>query len=144
VRDGYVITDFKTGKSDSAGPPRDSLQLGIYYIAVQESPDLAEFQPVKAVELAFLRGNWKSPNIDYRKWMVTDRDEEAYQAEMRERLAELIVRKRELNERETVRPNPYAVCRFCDFQTLCPLFPEGQPVFPVESVRAGVPQGVPA
>jgi len=144
VQDGYVITDFKTGKSDSAGPPRDSLQLGIYYLAVQESPDLAEFQPVKAVELAFLRGNWKSPQIDYRKWMVTDRDEEAYQREMRQRLAELIARKRELNEREVFRPNPYANCRFCDFQTLCPLYAEGQPVFPVEAVRSGAPEGVPA
>jgi superfamily I DNA/RNA helicase/RecB family exonuclease len=139
VQDGYVITDFKTGKSDSAGPPRDSLQLGIYYLAVQESPDLAEFQPVKTVELAFLRGNWKTPNIDYRKWMVTERDEEAYQTEMRERLAALIARKRELNELEVFRPNPYANCRFCDFQTLCPLYAEGQPVFPVESVREGVP-----
>jgi RecB family exonuclease len=139
VQDGYVITDFKTGKSDSAGPPRDSLQLGIYYLAVQESPDLAEFQPVKTVELAFLRGNWKSPNIDYRKWMVTDRDEEAYQSEMRERLAELIARKRHLNEREVFRPNPYANCRFCDFQTLCPLYAEGQPVFPIESLTAGAP-----
>ena len=135
VQDGYVITDFKTGKSDNAGPPRDSLQLGIYYLAVQESPDLAEFQPVKTVELAFLRGNWKSPDIDYRKWMVTERDEQAYQAEMRERLAGLIARKRELNEREVFRPNPYANCRFCDFQTLCPLYAEGQPVFPVEVVR---------
>lgn len=139
VQDGYVITDFKTGKSDSAGPPRDSLQLGIYYLAVQESPDLAEFQPVKTVELAFLRGNWKSPNIDYRKWMVTERDEEAYQSEMRDRLAALIARKRELNELEVFRPNPYANCRFCDFQTLCPLYAEGQPVFPLESVREGVP-----
>jgi PD-(D/E)XK nuclease superfamily len=139
-----VITDFKTGKSDSAGPPRDSLQLGIYYLAVQESPDLAEFQPVKAVELAFLRGNWKSPNIDYRKWMVTERDEDAYQAEMRERLATLIARKRVLNEREVFRPNPYANCRFCDFQTLCPLYAEGQPVFSVESIRAGAPERVPA
>ncbi|HET9311332.1 MAG TPA: ATP-dependent DNA helicase [Actinomycetota bacterium] len=139
VQDGYVITDFKTGKSDNAGPPRDSLQLGIYYLAVQESPDLAEFQPVKTVELAFLRGNWRSPNIDYRKWMVTERDEEAYQAEMRERLAALIARKRELNELGVFRPNPYANCRFCDFQSLCPLYAEGQPVFPVEAVREGVP-----
>ena len=144
VQDGYVITDFKTGKSDSAGPPRDSLQLGIYYLAVQESPDLAEFQPVKTVELAFLRGNWKSPDIDHRKWIVTDRDEQAYQSEMRERLAELIKRKRDLNEREVFRPNPYANCRFCDFQTLCPLYAEGQPVFPVDVVRAGAPQAVPA
>ncbi len=139
VQDGYVITDFKTGKSDSAGPPRDSLQLGIYYLAVQESPDLAEFQPVKTVELAFLRGNWRSPDIDYRKWMVTERDEEAYQTEMKERLATLIARKRELNELGVFRPNPYANCRFCDFQSLCPLYPEGQPVFSVESVRQGVP-----
>ncbi len=144
VQDGYVITDFKTGKSDSAGPPRESLQLGIYYLAVQESPDLAEFQPVKTVELAFLRGNWKSPDIDHRKWMVTERDEEAYQAEMRERLSDLIARKRDLNEREVFRPNPYANCRFCDFQTLCPLYAEGQPVFSVEVVRAGAPAGVPA
>jgi len=139
VRDGYVITDFKTGKSDSAGPPRESLQLGIYYLAVQESPDLAEFQPVKTVELAFLRGNWKSNDIDHRKWIVTERDEQAYQAEMRERLAELIRRKRDLNEHEVYRPNPYANCRFCDFQTLCPLYAEGQPVFSLEAVRAGAP-----
>jgi superfamily I DNA/RNA helicase len=144
VQDGYVITDFKTGKSDNAGPPRESLQLGIYYLAVQESPDLAEFQPVKTVELAFLRGNWKSPDIDHRKWMVTERDEQAYQAEMRERLSELIKRKRALNEREVFRPNPYANCRFCDFQTLCPLYAEGQPLFPVEVVRAGAPQAVSA
>ena len=120
-----MITDFKTGKSDSAGPPRDSLQLGIYYLAVQESPDLAEFQPVRTVELAFLRGNWKSPNIDYRKWMVTERDEDAYQARDARTLATLIARKRELNEREVYRPNPYANCRFCDFQTLCPLYAGG-------------------
>ena len=42
-----------------------------------------------------------------------------------------------LNETEVYRPNPYANCRFCDFQTLCPLYPEGQPVFSVESVRTG-------
>jgi RecB family exonuclease len=138
VQEGSVITDFKTGKSDSAGPPRDSLQLGIYYLAVQESPDLEEFQPVKTVELAFLRGNWRSPNIDFRKWVVSERDEEAYQAEMRERLAGLIARKRELDELEVFRPNPYANCRFCDFQTLCPLYAEGQPVFPIETLRERV------
>ena len=137
VQEGSVITDFKTGKSDNAGPPRDSLQLGIYYLAVQESESLAEFQPVRTVELAFLRGNWRNADIDYRKWQITDRDEDQYQAQMRERLAELITRKKQLNEAEVYRPNPYANCRFCDFQTLCPLYPEGQPVFPVESVRLG-------
>jgi hypothetical protein len=34
------------------------------------------------------------------------------------------------------RPNPTADCHWCDFRTLCPLFPEGQPLFPVEAVPA--------
>jgi hypothetical protein len=50
---------------------------------------------------------------------------------MRERLAGLIERKRQLNEGRVYRPNPYANCRFCDFKTLCPLYAEGQPIFAV-------------
>jgi superfamily I DNA/RNA helicase/RecB family exonuclease len=134
VKDGTTITDFKTGKSDNAGPPKDSLQLGIYYLAVQEAEGLADFKPVRTVELAFLRGNWKSPNIDFRKMPINERDEAQYQAAMRERLAELIRAKKALNETEVYTPNPYANCRFCDFKTLCPLYPEGQPVFPVDIV----------
>jgi hypothetical protein len=134
LKDGTVITDFKTGKSDNAGKPEESLQLGIYYLAVQESESLAEFKPVRQVELAFLRGNWKSPNIDFRKMPISERDEERYQRVMRERLANLIHRKQDLNRTEIYRPNPYANCRFCDFKTLCPLFPQGQPVFAVDSL----------
>ena len=59
AKDGFVITDFKTGKADKAGPPAENLQLGIYYLAVQESEDLAAFRPVREVELAFLRGDWR-------------------------------------------------------------------------------------
>ncbi len=135
LKGGSVITDFKTGKSDNAGKPEDSLQLGIYYLAVQDAESLADFKPVRQVELAFLRGNWKTPNIDFRKMPINERDEERYQRVMRERLAELIHRKHELNRSEVYRPNPYANCRFCDFKTLCPLFPQGQPVFPVASLR---------
>ena len=141
--DGSVITDYKTGKSDNAGKPEDSLQLGIYYLAVQESESLAAFKPVRQVELAFLRGNWKSPNIDFRKMPISERDEERYQGVMRERLAALIHRKQELNRIEVYRPNPYANCRFCDFKTLCPLFPQGQPIFPLASLRTR-PQGASA
>jgi superfamily I DNA/RNA helicase/RecB family exonuclease len=135
VKDGTTITDFKTGKSDNAGPPEDSLQLGIYYLAVQEAEELAAFKPVRVVELAFLRGNWKTTQIQFRKMPINPRDEEEYQARMRERLAALIARKKELNAAEVYHPNPYANCRFCDFRTLCPLYPEGQPVFPVDSLR---------
>ena len=50
---------------------------------------------------------------------------------MRDRLSGLIGRIRTLTEEEVYRPNPGANCRFCDFQTLCSLWPEGAPVFPV-------------
>jgi hypothetical protein len=35
-------------------------------------------------------------------------------------------------EEQVYRPNPSADCHWCDFKTLCPLFPEGQDVFPIE------------
>ena len=140
VKDGTTITDFKTGKSDNAGPPKDSLQLGIYDLAVQESEALAQFKPVRTLELAFLRGNWKRQDIDFRKMPINPREEEQYQADMRERLAALIQRKKDLNASEVYRPNPYANCRFCDFKSLCPLYPEGQPLFSIESLRRA-PEG---
>jgi ATP-dependent exoDNAse (exonuclease V) beta subunit len=141
ARDGFVITDFKTGKADRAGPPADNLQLGIYYLAVQQSEDLQGFRPVREVELAFLRGDWRDTGIQFRKWPINERDE-AWQTAMRERLTQLVARERELQERKTYRPNPYANCRFCDFRTLCPLWAEGQPIFPVASLRRR-PEGTP-
>ncbi|MGZ4132350.1 MAG: ATP-dependent helicase, partial [Actinomycetota bacterium] len=86
VQGGTVITDFKTGKSDRAERPEDNLQLGIYYLAVQEAEALADFKPVHMVELAFLRGNWKSPNIDFRKHVVHESDE-GWERSMRARLS---------------------------------------------------------
>jgi superfamily I DNA/RNA helicase len=138
IQGGTVITDFKTGKSDRAEKPEDNLQLGIYYLAVQEAEALADFKPVHMVELAFLRGNWRSPDIDFRKHVVHERDE-GWERTMRERLSNLIALKRQLNATEEYRPSPYANCRFCDFQTLCPLWAEGQPLFPVDVVRNGAP-----
>lgn len=131
VQEGAAITDFKTGKAENAGKPEENLQLGIYYLAVQESDELAMFKPVRKVELAFLRGDWRDGNLERRFLLIHERDEEKYEAAMRERLAGLIDRKRQLNEVGVYRPNPYANCRFCDFKTLCPLYAEGQPVFPI-------------
>ena len=70
-----------------------------------------------------------------------------YQARMRERLSALIARIRELDDSGTYRPNPAADCYFCDFKSLCSLYPEGQPVFPVpetERAPAQPAQGVAA
>ena len=61
---------------------------------------------------------------------TTDR-EEAYQHVMREKLSELVGELGRLNETGSYRPNYQANCFFCEFQSLCPLFPEGRPLFDV-------------
>jgi superfamily I DNA/RNA helicase/RecB family exonuclease len=132
---GTRITDFKTG-NPATGKAEENLQLGIYYLAVQESDDLAEFRPVRAVELAFVKGNWRTGELQVAAWQVNHRSEEPYQARVRAELSRLIAEKRRLIETDVYRPNPTADCHWCDFRTLCPLFPEGQPLFPVEAVPA--------
>jgi superfamily I DNA/RNA helicase/RecB family exonuclease len=131
---GTRITDYKTGRSDSAPRPAESLQLGIYYLAVHEDDDLAEHRPVQAVELAFLGGRKADPALDVRAWSVSEDIEEEYKARMRERLGELIDRIRELNEERSYIANTKASCFFCRFQTLCTRYPQGGAVFPLEGV----------
>jgi len=133
---GFRITDFKTGKSENAPKAAESLQLGIYYLAVNSAPELAEFRPVRAVDLVFLRGHWRTGEIDSKAWPISPTGEEEYQTSVRETLSELIDRIRELDERQAYRPNPGASCFFCDFKPLCSLYPEGQPVFPVDDPSA--------
>ena len=54
---------------------------------------------------------------------------EEYQVRVRDKLSELIGRERELIAGETYKPNPGANCFFCEFKSLCSLWPEGRPVF---------------
>jgi hypothetical protein len=49
---------------------------------------------------------------------------------MSERLGRLIEQLIALQVSEEYRPNPAANCRFCSFKSLCPLWPEGAPLFP--------------
>jgi RecB family exonuclease len=129
---GTRITDFKTGNPDHGPKAEESLQLGIYYLAVQECEDLAEFRPVRAVELAFVKGGWRTPNeTAIKAWAVTHGKAETYQAAVKESLRGLVAEKQRLILDEVYRPNPSADCHWCDFRTLCPLFPEGQDVFPL-------------
>ena len=128
---GFRITDFKTGKPEKAPKAAESLQLGIYYLGVMLSPELERYRPVRAVDLSFLRGDWRSGQIPPHAWPVSPAGEDEYQTRMRERLSALIARIRELDESGNYRPNPAAECFFCDFKSLCSLYPEGQPVFPV-------------
>jgi RecB family exonuclease len=128
---GTRITDFKTGNPDAGPKAEESLQLGIYYLAVQESETLAPYRPVRAVELAFLKGHWRTGEIEIKAWTVTHGKEEAYQSAIRTALSELVAEQRRLLAEEVYRPNPQANCFWCDFRTLCPLWPEGRPVFEV-------------
>jgi len=129
---GTRITDYKTGNPDNGPKAEESLQLGIYYLAVQESEDLAPYRPVRAVELAFVKGHWRTGDIVIKAWSVTQGKEEAYQAAVRTELSRLIAVKKQLLAEEVYAPNPAADCFWCDFRSLCPLWPEGQEVFPVE------------
>jgi superfamily I DNA/RNA helicase/RecB family exonuclease len=132
---GTVITDFKTGKARDVTNPQDNLQLGVYYLAVERAEELAEFRPVRGVELAFLKEPPKQPQpasdamaiaqLPIRSGMRKD-----YEEAVTGRLSELIGEVRELIETENYRPNPQAECFFCRFKPLCPLFPEGAELFP--------------
>jgi superfamily I DNA/RNA helicase/RecB family exonuclease len=136
---GTRITDYKTGRSDSAPRPGESLQLGIYYLAVAECEELAEHRPVEAVELAFLGGRKSDPALDVKEWSISGDAEEAYQARMRERISELIARIRRLDSERSYVASTKASCFFCRFQTLCTRYPQGGAVFPVTrpDVRVG-------
>ena len=129
---GTRITDYKTGSADRAPKANESLQLGIYYLAVLESEDMEKFQPVSGVELSYLKGDWRNGELVTREWTVGTPDrEEAYQDVMREKLSGLVGELRRLNDSGSYRPNYQANCFFCEFQSLCPLFPEGRPLFDV-------------
>jgi hypothetical protein len=134
------ITDYKSGRADNAGRTAENLQLGIYYLAVAECEDLAEFRPVQGVELAFLAGKWKKPELALLEWPIAEGAEEDYKQRMRERLSGLIQTIHELDATGRYVPSTKANCRFCSFQTLCPRYPEGGAVFPIhEPVTEGAP-----
>jgi RecB family exonuclease len=126
---GTQITDYKTGKSRNAGQPGENLQLGIYYLAVNETPDLEDYRPVKAVQLAFLRDVDRSGNIQHSTQAFLG-DEPEYRAGVQDRLTDLIDRLVQLRASGVYPPNAAANCRWCDFKSLCPMFPEGRELFP--------------
>jgi superfamily I DNA/RNA helicase/RecB family exonuclease len=128
---GTRITDYKTGRSDNAPKAGDSLQLGIYYLAVTECDDLAQHRPVEAVELAFLGGKRSDGALDVREWPIAEEAEADYQTRMRERVSELIARIRRLDAERRYVASTTASCFFCRFQTLCTRYPQGAPVFPI-------------
>jgi RecB family exonuclease len=127
---GSQITDYKTGRK-KRGDADEILQLGIYYLAVHEAENLRRFLPVRGIELVFIRDEeFFDGGIARQTKGFTRDDEDDYAARMRATLSRLIGRVRALYDGAEIRPNAGANCRFCTFQPLCPLFPEGADLFP--------------
>ena len=107
-----------------SGRPRPVIEAELWGLARD-----SKLEPVTAVELAYLKGHWKDGTLELRRWQVPEREMEAYQERVRDALSELIARERDLIAGGTYRPNPGANCYFCEFKSLCSLWPEGRPVF---------------
>ena len=134
------ITDFKTGRGDNAGPAAESLQLGIYYLAVAECEDLEAYRPIDAVELAFLAGTKaRSETAKVVEWRAEPEEEAGYATRMRERVRGLVRHVRDLSSDDGYTANTAADCFFCGFRTMCSRYPEGMPVF--ETARSAAPVG---
>ncbi|HJU57820.1 MAG TPA: ATP-dependent DNA helicase [Actinomycetota bacterium] len=136
------ITDYKTGRSDSSPRPAESLQLGIYYLAVDGCEELVEHRPVEAVELAYLGGKKKDAALDVKEWPVSRDEEEDYKTRMRTRIGGLIERIHELERDRRYVASTTANCFFCRFQPLCTRYPQGDAVFPI--VDTTPPDATPA
>lgn len=132
---GFRITDYKTGKPKDLSSARENLQLGVYWLGVSEDDRLADYRPVRAVELAFVRGDKGA--FKRSAWQPSSRDLEPWLGEMRERLRGLLAQLRARYDDNTWHPNTAADCYFCELKTMCPLYPEGRSIFPVhaEDVR---------
>ena len=68
--------------------------------------------------------------IVVKAWQVSHRSAEQYRAWCGDALG-LIAEQKRLIVEEVYRPNPQADCFWCDFRTLCPIWPEGRQVFEV-------------
>ena len=92
---------------------------------------------MRGVELAFLRGKRnEGDKVERVQYMPSSGNAAKYRDDMRERLGGLIDRVRALYDEESFRPSTAAQCHWCDFKSLCPLWPEGAAVFPeLEAVR---------
>ena len=64
---GTRITDYKTGGTYNMPKANESLQLGIYYLAAQEAEDLKEVGAITGVELAYLKGHYRTGAIEMRE-----------------------------------------------------------------------------
>jgi RecB family exonuclease len=124
---GFRITDYKTGKPNDLTKGGENLQLGIYWMGVENDPDLAEFRPVRAAELAFVRGD--KGEFKSAPWQPHGRDIPEWLTGMELRTLDLLAQLRERYADGQWRPSTQADCYFCEFKSMCSLYPEGRALF---------------
>ena len=112
---GLRIVDYKTGKREPRpGETDDNIQLAVYHLAATRDPSLAAHGPVVELRLLFLRS-----------MHAFDQEVTAGHAEATERrVLDVAARIRA----EEFEPSVDANCRWCEFQRLCPIQPEGRQV----------------
>lgn len=140
---GRWITDYKTGRADNAPKAQDSLQLGIYYLAVSECDELTDFRPIDGVEIAYLAGKRAKEQLVTVGWPISEGSGGDYGTKMRERLSALVQTVRRLDQEGSYIASTKADCFFCRFQTLCSRYPQGDGVFPIPSPVRLEPQETP-
>ncbi len=112
---GIRIVDYKTGKKEPRpGETDENIQLAVYHLAATRDPGLAAHGPVTQLRLLFLRS-----------MRAFDQEVTEGHAERTEQRV-LDVARRIRNEE--FAPSVDANCRWCSFQRLCPIQPEGRQV----------------
>jgi superfamily I DNA/RNA helicase/RecB family exonuclease len=112
---GLRVVDYKTGRTEPrADEMADDLQLATYHLAATLDPELAALGPPSQLRLLFLRSMkaHEQPVTSDHAAVTRARITAAAQAILDERF----------------EPSVDAQCRYCDFQRLCPLWPEGREV----------------
>ncbi|MEA2842443.1 MAG: hypothetical protein QOJ69_114, partial [Actinomycetota bacterium] len=110
---GIRILDYKTGKAEpTRAQAGDNLQLAVYHLAATRDPELAALGPPTQLRLLFLR-SMRCYDTDVVPGMA-----EATEA----RIVDVAGRIRG----EEFQPAVDANCRWCSFQRLCPIQPEGR------------------
>jgi superfamily I DNA/RNA helicase len=111
------LVDYKTGRyAPSKEEAQTNLQLGAYYLAMRRDPELAKLGRPGWLQLSYLGDFWNegfkrpgfAPPEGYEEWAEGT-------------ITDLVAKIRA----EDFAPNPAADCMWCEFKTLCPLWPEG-------------------
>ncbi|MGH2739362.1 MAG: ATP-dependent helicase [Actinomycetota bacterium] len=118
---GTRVVDYKTARwVPTKDEVQKDLQLATYYLAVKKDEELRKLGRPRYLQLHFLgKANQRE---GYARRDVTPGKVDGYDEWAEKTLRELLERVRA----EDFSPSPEANCQWCDFKTICPIWPEGR------------------